>query len=34
MKKSVYAAALVAGLLSTSAFAADLPSRKMAPAAR
>ncbi|MHB2167048.1 outer membrane protein [Alsobacter sp. R-9] len=33
MKKTALAAALVAGLLSTSAFAADLPSRKVAPAA-
>jgi len=33
MKKSVLAGAVAAGLLSTTAFAADLPSRTMAPAA-
>lgn len=33
MKKTTLVGALALGLLSTSAFAADLPSRKMAPAA-
>ena len=33
MKKSVLAGAVAAGLLSTSAFAADLPNRKTAPVA-
>ena len=33
MKKTTLVGALALGLLSTSAFAADLPSRKMAPVA-